>query len=162
MISKQSSNFDVNVNNSSNIYGQLAIQGPKARHLVNEHTDVDVSDMSMFEFKQDVKFFDKNIILSQIRLYREDGFEIYCKSEDTVDIWNQLLEYDVVPCGLGARDTLRLEAGLPLHGQDLTESITPYEGGIALLLNLLLKKNLLANLFLKIKKKMVPLKELLD
>ena len=149
------------MNNSSNIYGQLAIQGPKARHLVNEHTDVDVSDMSMFEFKQDVKFLIKYHSFT-IRLYREDGFEIYCKSEDTVDIWNQLLEYDVVPCGLGARDTLRLEAGLPLHGQDLTESITPYEGGIALLLNLLLKKNLLANLFLKIKKKMVPLKELLD
>ena len=47
------------MNNSSNIYGQLAIQGPKARHLVNEHTDVDVSDMSMFEFKQDVKFLIK-------------------------------------------------------------------------------------------------------
>ena len=108
--------------------------------------------MSMFEFKQDVKFVIKYHSFT-IRLYREDGFEIYCKSEDTVDIWNQLLEYDVVPCGLGARDTLRLEAGLPLHGQDLTESITPYEGGIALLLNLLLKKNLLANLFLKIKRK---------
>jgi len=148
-ISKQSSNFDVNVNNSSNIYGQLAIQGPKARHLVNEHTDVDVSDMSMFEFKQDVKFFDKNIILSQSGYTGEDGFEIYCKSEDTVDIWNQLLEYDVVPCGLGARDTLRLEAGLPLHGQDLTESITPYEGGIAFAAKPLIEEEFIGKSVLK-------------
>ncbi|EFS17617.1 glycine cleavage system T protein [Staphylococcus capitis C87] len=148
-ISKQSSNFDVNVNNSSNIYGQLAIQGPKARHLVNEHTDVDVSDMSMFEFKQDVKFFDKNIILSQSGYTGEDGFEIYCKSEDTADIWNQLLEYDVVPCGLGARDTLRLEAGLPLHGQDLTESITPYEGGIAFAAKPLIEEEFIGKSVLK-------------
>ena len=148
-IYKQSSNFDVNVNNSSNIYGQLAIQGPKARHLVNEHTDVDVSDMSMFEFKQDVKFFDKNIILSQSGYTGEDGFEIYCKSEDTADIWNQLLEYDVVPCGLGARDTLRLEAGLPLHGQDLTESITPYEGGIAFAAKPLIEEEFIGKSVLK-------------
>src|SRR5699024_7542283 len=61
----------------------------------------------------------------------EDGFEIYCKSEDTPYLWVSILKYDVAPCGLGARDTLRLEAGLPLHGQDLSESITPYEAGIA-------------------------------
>ena len=136
------------MNNSSNIYGQLAIQGPKARHLVNEHTDVDVSDMSMFEFKQDVKFLIKYHSFT-IRLYREDGFEIYCKSEDTVDIWNQLLEYDVVPCGLGARDTLRLEAGLPLHGQDLTESITPYEGGIAFAAKPLIEEEFIGKSVLK-------------
>lgn len=148
-ISKQSKNFDVNINNSSKSYGQLAIQGPKARNLVNEHVDVDVSDMGMFEFKQDVKLFDKNVILSQSGYTGEDGFEIYCKSEDTVDIWNQLLEFDIVPCGLGARDTLRLEAGLPLHGQDLTESITPYEGGIAFAAKPLIKEDFIGKSVLK-------------
>ncbi len=87
--------------------------------------------MKMFEFKQGFKLFGANVILSQSGYTGEDGFEIYCNIDDTEKIWDGLLEYNVMPCGLGARDTLRLEAGLPLHGQDLTESITPYEGGIA-------------------------------
>lgn len=126
-----SDQFDAEVSNVSDQYGQLAIQGPKARDLVQDLVDVDVSEMKPFEFKMDVTIFGKNVILSQSGYTGEDGFEIYCKSEDALDIWNGFLEYDVEPCGLGARDTLRLEAGLPLHGQDLTESITPYEGGIA-------------------------------
>lgn len=148
-ISKQSKNFDVNVNNTSDEYGQLAIQGPKARDLVNENVDIDVSDMKMFEFKQNVNLFGKKVILSQSGYTGEDGFEIYCKSEDTVDIWNQLLKHNVVPCGLGARDTLRLEAGLPLHGQDLTESITPYEGGIAFAAKPLIEDNFIGKSVLK-------------
>lgn len=126
-----SDQFDAEVSNVSDQYGQLAIQGPKARDLVQDLVDVDVSEMKPFEFKMDVTIFGKNVILSQSGYTGEDGFEIYCKSEDALDICNGFLEYDVEPCGLGARDTLRLEAGLPLHGQDLTESITPYEGGIA-------------------------------
>ena len=126
-----SNQFDAEVSNVSDQYGQLAIQGPKARDLVQDLVDVDVSEMKPFEFKMDVTIFGKNVIFSQSGYNGADGFEIYCKSEDALDIWNGFLEYDVEPCGLGARDTLRLEAGLPLHGQDLTESITPYEGGIA-------------------------------
>ncbi len=148
-ISKQSENFDVKVNNTSDEYGQLAIQGPKARDLVNENVVIDVSDMKMFEFKQNVDLFGKKVILSQSGYTGEDGFEIYCKSEDTVDIWNQLLKHNVVPCGLGARDTLRLEAGLPLHGQDLTESITPYEGGIAFAAKPLIEDNFIGKSVLK-------------
>lgn len=148
-ISKQSENFDVKVNNTSDEYGQLAIQGPKARDLVNENVDIDVSDMKMFEFKQNVDLFGKKVILSQSGYTGEDGFEIYCKSEDTVDIWNQLLKHNVVPCGLGARDTLRLEAGLPLHGQDLNESITPYEGGIAFAAKPLIEDNFIGKSVLK-------------
>ena len=105
--------------------------------------------MKMFEFKQNVDLFGKKVILSQSGYTGEDGFEIYCKSEDTVDIWNQLLKYNVVPCGLGARDTLRLEAGLPLHGQDLTESITPYEGGIAFAAKPLIEDNFIGKSVLK-------------
>ena len=105
--------------------------------------------MKMFEFKQNVDLFGKKVILSQSGYTGEDGFEIYCKSEDTVDIWNQLLKHNVVPCGLGARDTLRLEAGLPLHGQDLTESITPYEGGIAFAAKPLIEDNFIGKSVLK-------------
>lgn len=122
--------FDVEVINVSNEYGQLAIQGPNTREFVKAHVDVEVTDMKPFDFKQGVKFFDKNIILSQSGYTGEDGFEIYCKAEDTPYLWEKLLENNIQPCGLGARDTLRLEAGLPLHGQDLNESISPYEAGI--------------------------------
>ncbi|GEQ02582.1 glycine cleavage system aminomethyltransferase GcvT [Staphylococcus ureilyticus] len=128
---KQSENFDAEVLNVSTDYGQLAIQGPNARDFVQKHVKQNISEMSPFEFLQDVEFFGKNVILSQSGYTGEDGFEIYCKSDDTPFLWDSILEFDVEPCGLGARDTLRLEAGLPLHGQDLSESITPYEGGIA-------------------------------
>lgn len=130
-IQKHQSKFNATVTNVSEQYGQLAVQGPQARTLVSELVDIDVSEMKPFEFKQNVTIFGKNVILSQSGYTGEDGFEIYCNSNDTVDIWNGFIDKGVVPCGLGARDTLRLEAGLPLHGQDLTESITPYEGGIA-------------------------------
>lgn len=130
-IQKQSNDFDVTVKNVSEEYGQLAIQGPNARDIIQKHVSEDVSQMKMFEFKQNVELFGKNVILSQSGYTGEDGFEIYCNSDDTTAIWDELLKEDVTPCGLGARDTLRLEAGLPLHGQDLTEEITPYEGGIA-------------------------------
>lgn len=106
----------------------------------------------MFEFKQNVQLFGKSIILSQSGYTGEDGFEIYCKQEDTKDIWEQLLKYDVTPCGLGARDTLRLEAGLPLHGQDLSESITPYEGGIAFAAKPLIANDFIGKSVLKAQK----------
>lgn len=131
MGTKHAPKFDVEVSNVSNQFGQLAVQGPKARDLVSGLVDIDVSEMKPFDFQQNVTLFGKNVILSQSGYTGEDGFEIYCEAKDTVDIWNGFIEHNVVPCGLGARDTLRLEAGLPLHGQDLTESITPYEGGIA-------------------------------
>lgn len=151
-IKKHSSNFTVDVSNTSDKYGQLAIQGPHSRALINELVDIDVSHMAMFEFKQNVQIFGKSIILSQSGYTGEDGFEIYCKQEDTKDIWEQLLEYDVTPCGLGARDTLRLEAGLPLHGQDLSESITPYEGGIAFAAKPLIENHFIGKSVLKAQK----------
>lgn len=123
--------FDAEVINVSTEYGQLAIQGPKARDLVQQHVNIDVSEMKPFEFEQNVEFFGKNVILSQSGYTGEDGFEIYCNADDAPYLWDEILKHDVTPCGLGARDTLRLEAGLPLHGQDLSETITPYEAGIA-------------------------------
>lgn len=96
--------FDAEVINVSNEYGQLAIQGPYTREFVKAHVDVEVTDMKPFDFKQGVKFFDKNIILSQSGYTGEDGFEIYCKAEDTPYLWEKLLENNIQPCGLGARD----------------------------------------------------------
>lgn len=148
-VQKHAPKFDVEVSNVSNQFGQLAVQGPKARDLVSGLVDIDVSEMKPFDFQQNVTLFGKNVILSQSGYTGEDGFEIYCEAKDTVDIWNGFIEDNVVPCGLGARDTLRLEAGLPLHGQDLTESITPYEGGIAFAAKPLIEEDFIGKSVLK-------------
>lgn len=148
-VQKHAPKFDVEVSNVSNQFGQLAVQGPKARDLVSGLVDIDVSEMKPFDFQQNVTLFGKNVILSQSGYTGEDGFEIYCEAKDTVDIWNGFIEHNVVPCGLGARNTLRLEAGLPLHGQDLTESITPYEGGIAFAAKPLIEEDFIGKSVLK-------------
>lgn len=148
-VQKHAPKFDVEVSNVSNQFGQLAVQGPKARDWVSGLVDIDVSEMKPFDFQQNVTLFGKNVILSQSGYTGEDGFEIYCEAKDTVDIWNGFIEHNVVPCGLGARDTLRLEAGLPLHGQDLTESITPYEGGIAFAAKPLIEEDFIGKSVLK-------------
>ncbi|MDT0705876.1 glycine cleavage system aminomethyltransferase GcvT [Staphylococcus haemolyticus] len=148
-VQKNAPKFDVEVSNVSDQFGQLAVQGPKARDLVSGLVDIDVSEMKPFDFQQNVTLFGKNVILSQSGYTGEDGFEIYCEAKDTVDIWNGFIEHNVVPCGLGARDTLRLEAGLPLHGQDLTESITPYEGGIAFAAKPLIEEDFIGKSVLK-------------
>ena len=148
-VQKHAPKFDVEVSNVSDQFGQLAVQGPKARDLVSGLVDKDVSEMKPFDFQQNVTLFGKNVILSQSGYTGEDGFEIYCEAKDTVDIWNGFIEHNVVPCGLGARDTLRLEAGLPLHGQDLTESITPYEGGIAFAAKPLIEEDFIGKSVLK-------------
>ncbi|WP_086427704.1 glycine cleavage system aminomethyltransferase GcvT [Staphylococcus cornubiensis] len=151
-IVQHSDRFDVTVNNVSDQYGQLALQGPNARQIIQDNVSEDVSEMGMFEFKQNVEIFGKTVILSQSGYTGEDGFEIYCDSEDVVTIWEALLSKDVTPCGLGARDTLRLEAGLPLHGQDLSESITPYEGGIAFAAKPLIEEDFIGKAVLKSQK----------
>lgn len=78
--------------NVSDQYGQLALQGPNARRIIQDNVSEDVSEMGMFEFKQNVKIFGKNVILSQSGYTGEDGFEIYCDSEDVTTIWDALYQ----------------------------------------------------------------------
>lgn len=122
--------FDATVENVSAEYGQLAIQGPNARALVQKFTESDLSELKMFNFITDAEVDGKPVIISQSGYTGEDGFEIYCKAEDTLALWKLFVDNGAVECGLGARDTLRLEAGLPLHGQDLTPEISPLEARI--------------------------------
>lgn len=125
---------DVDVTNVSNDYAQIAVQGPLAETIAQRLTDVDLSEITFFKFKEDVKFADKSILISRTGYTGEDGFEIYCQPEDAVDLWRALLKEGepegIQPCGLGARDTLRFEAKLALYGQELTKDISPIEAGI--------------------------------
>jgi len=126
---KQSNDFDVTVRDLSNDYSQVAIQGPKVKEIIDEILDTTVSDLSFMTFKI-VPYGDGHIIVSRTGYTGEDGFEIYGYHDFVLNIWNDAISKDVKPSGLGARDTLRFQANLPLYGQEIAEDITPYEAGL--------------------------------
>lgn len=125
---------DVTVRNISNEIAQLALQGPLTDKILQSLTDTDLSEIKFFKFKDAVKVAGVNSLVSRTGYTGEDGFEIYCASGDAKLLWEKILEAGkedgVLPCGLGARDTLRFEANLPLYGQELSKDITPIEAGI--------------------------------
>ncbi|MFT4412543.1 glycine cleavage system aminomethyltransferase GcvT [Fredinandcohnia humi] len=125
---------DVEVVNISNEIAQIALQGPLAQTVLQKLTITDLSEIKFFKFQDDIEIVDKKALVSRTGYTGEDGFEIYCQAEDVVALWNAILEAGepegVLPCGLGARDTLRFEANLALYGQELSKDITPIEAGI--------------------------------
>lgn len=127
-------NGDVTIKNISNEVALLALQGPIAQQVLQKLTDTDLTEIKFFKFKDGVKVSGVNSLLSRTGYTGEDGFEIYCAAEDAIVLWEKILEVGkedgVLPCGLGARDTLRFEAILPLYGQELSKDITPIEAGI--------------------------------
>lgn len=124
----------VELKNLSEDMSQLALQGPMAEVVLQKITDVDLSEIGFFKFNQTVNINGKNALVSRTGYTGEDGFEIYCQNEDAVFLWQSILEAGkedgVLPCGLGARDTLRFEANLALYGQELSSEISPLEAGI--------------------------------
>jgi aminomethyltransferase len=127
-------NGDVTIKNISNEVALLALQGPIAQQVLQKLTETDLTEIKFFKFKDGVKVAGVNSLVSRTGYTGEDGFEIYCASEDAIVLWEKILEAGkedgVLPCGLGARDTLRFEAILPLYGQELSKDITPIEAGI--------------------------------
>lgn len=125
---------DATVVNVSSEVAQLAIQGPKAEGILQKVVSEDLKEIKFFKFKNDILVDGIPALVSRTGYTGEDGFEIYCKSEDAAKLWEKLLEVGaeegLKPCGLGARDTLRFEATLPLYGQELSKDITPIEAGI--------------------------------
>lgn len=129
---EHTANFDVVLENQSTDIAQLALQGPLAQEILQKITEnTDLAEIKFFTFKENVKVSGVNTLISRTGYTGEDGFEIYCDSKDAVTIWKGILQFDeVLPIGLGARDTLRFEAGLPLYGQELSAAISPIEAGI--------------------------------
>ncbi|WP_226667539.1 glycine cleavage system aminomethyltransferase GcvT [Metabacillus litoralis] len=125
---------DVTLTNISNETALLALQGPLAEKTLQKLTNTDLTTIKFFKFINPVNVAGAEVLVSRTGYTGEDGFELYCASEDAVSLWEKILEAGkedgVVPCGLGARDTLRFEATLPLYGQELTKDITPIEAGI--------------------------------
>lgn len=125
---------DVTVKNISPEVAQLALQGPLAEKVLSRLTDTDLTTIGFFRFLPDVQLNGSKALVSRTGYTGEDGFEIYCQAEDAASLWEAILkageEEGVLPCGLGARDTLRFEAKLPLYGQELSQGISPLEAGL--------------------------------
>lgn len=134
----QQKDFDVEIRDISEEVAQLALQGPKAQAILQPLTTTDLSSVGFFKFKDNVEICGKKVLLSRTGYTGEDGFEIYMQPEDASFLWNELLkaEHGVEPIGLGARDTLRFEATLPLYGNEMDETITPLEMGFGFFVKL--------------------------
>ena len=126
---EQTKNYDVTVSNVSGEYSEIAIQGPNAENKVKELMGLDLSSLKFFHFGN-FEYKNHSLLISRTGYTGEDGFEIYAYDEAIIDLWNLFLEGDVVPCGLGSRDTLRFEAALPLYGHEISDEITPLEAGL--------------------------------
>jgi aminomethyltransferase len=124
----------VDMKNISDDYSLLAIQGPKAVEAMQSLSSVDLSAIKYYHFEvADFAGLD-NVIISATGYTGSGGFEIYCKNEDAEQIWNKVFEagaaFGIKPIGLAARDTLRLEMGLCLYGNDLSDTTSPLEAGL--------------------------------
>lgn len=124
----------VDIHNVSDDYAQLAIQGPAAQSILQKLTDISLEDIRFFRFLKDVKIGDVRGLLSRTGYTGEDGFEIYFPAQKAVELWERILDTGkddgILPAGLGARDTLRFEAALPLYGHELSRTISPLEAGL--------------------------------
>lgn len=129
---------DVRYADVSDCVGQLALQGPQALAVLQPLCDTETLPQKYYRFTEGVtlhcKDGDVSALVSQTGYTGEAGFELYCAAEDTLNLWNTLLDtgatLGILPCGLGARDTLRLEAAMPLYGHEMTDELTPKEAGL--------------------------------
>lgn len=135
-IKKVSAEFDVEVINESDSYSEVAVQGPNAQKTLQQLTDFNLDEITFFTFRDKVMVAGIECIVSRTGYTGEDGFEVYCDNENIVTIWNLLLEKGAKPIGLGARDTLRFEAALPLYGNELNDELTPLESGFGFFVKL--------------------------
>lgn len=131
---KNKNNFDVEVKNLSNELSMVAIQGPKASDIV-EKLGLSKKQQPHTMFIEIAELIEEKVFISRTGYTGEDGFEIIIKNEKVSQLWNTLLEvgkeFGILPIGLGARDTLRLEAAMSLYGHELTEETTPIEATLA-------------------------------
>ncbi|HEX6822935.1 MAG TPA: glycine cleavage system aminomethyltransferase GcvT [Candidatus Sulfotelmatobacter sp.] len=128
--------FDCAVDNLSDDFTQIAIQGPRAANLLQKLTDADLSAVKFYWVTRGTVCGLKNTLMGRTGYTAEDGFEIYVPSDEGTSafVWNEILiagkEFGVVPCGLGARNTLRLEGKLPLYGHEISDTINVWEAGL--------------------------------
>ena len=129
--------FNCKVENLSDDFTQIAIQGPKGVNLLQKLTDADLSTVKFYWVTRGTVCGLNNILIARTGYTAEDGFEIYVPADEATSamVWNQVLdagkEFGVIPCGLGARNTLRLEGALSLYGHEISDTINVWEAGLA-------------------------------
>lgn len=124
---------NVTLTNASADYCQIAIQGPRALEIAQKFTDVNLSEIKYYHFTAGT-FDGVDAIISRTGYTGEDGFEIYANKDHAVKLWNDFIEagaeFGILPCGLAARNTLRLESAMSLYGHELSDEISPLEAGL--------------------------------
>ena len=136
--------FDIDLQNRSDFYGQIAVQGPEAEYTVENVLGIPCAELNFYTCKclEDEgnllppSSFLLPRIISRTGYTGEDGFEIYGSHDFIRDCWDKLIAAGVQACGLGCRDTLRFEVGLPLYGDELSEDITPIMAGLGMFVKL--------------------------
>jgi aminomethyltransferase len=127
---------NVEISDDSSRYSQLALQGPRALEVLTKLTAVNLAAIKNYWFTFGEVAGIPNVLIARTGYSGEDGFEVYVPSDEptTVKMWNALMaagaEFGIRPCGLGARNTLRLEAGMPLYGHEITDTINVWEAGL--------------------------------
>jgi aminomethyltransferase len=128
--------FDCAVENLSDDFSQIAIQGPKAVDLLQQLTDIELSKVKFYWVTRGQLCGLPDILMGRTGYTAEDGFEIYVPADEDTSarVWNEILaagkDFGVIPCGLGARNTLRLEGKLPLYGHEISDTINVWEAGL--------------------------------
>ena len=134
-VSKYNEGFNANLKDLSEEYSLLAIQGPKAVEAMQSLSSLDLGEIPFYKFKIGDFAGVENVIISATGYTGSGGFEIYCKNEEATQIWDKVFkagaDYGIKPIGLAARDTLRLEMGYCLYGNDIDETTSPIEAGLS-------------------------------
>lgn len=124
--------YDVDVDDMSEAWGQIALQGPEAEKVLLEVTGLDkAAQLGFYEYMES-EWGGLRMIVSRTGYTGEDGFELYATPDAIRELWGLFLKAGVKPCGLGCRDTLRFEAGLPLYGDELSADISPVMAGLSM------------------------------
>jgi aminomethyltransferase len=130
---------NIEIQNTGKEYFQLAVQGPNSQKIIAKIVKEDPSDLNFYHSKEEI-IGKARILLSRTGYTGEDGFEIYGKSEEAEEVWDKIMKAGkregVLPCGLGARDLLRLEMGYCLYGNDITKETTPLEANLSWVVSL--------------------------
>lgn len=144
----ENNSFDAKIENRSDEYSLLAVQGPKAKDWLREITEEDLDSIPFYSFAMGKIGGIEDVILSNTGYTGSGGFELYVKNSDAEQLWSMLMQhaekYNAKPCGLGARDTLRLEKGYCLYGNDLNDETSPIEAGLSWIVKTKIKSDFIA------------------
>ena len=138
-IQEQAKGYNVTLEHQSDVYGELAVQGPESEQVMKDVLGIDGSDLTFYTFKSIPSPLTSHLspLISRTGYTGEDGFEIYATPYYINECWDKLIASGrCKPCGLGCRDTLRFEVGLPLYGDELSQDITPIMAGLGIFVKL--------------------------